>query len=158
MTWDMEMPLRIALVGLALFAGCDKEFCKRRMEIVPGLTWEYYVPLLEDFRPRYSKIVSNRYGVLLEGEVEQIHMTVYTYGFSITCRESCIYVDLLRNVLEDSDAIKMTLTAKKSFVSFDVTTAMGMYVKETHNDFRAAMEALKKRVEAKLKQDGLRRL
>ena len=34
------MSFRIILLGLALLAGCDGEFCKRRMEIVPGMVWE----------------------------------------------------------------------------------------------------------------------
>ncbi len=35
---------------------------------------------------------------------------------------------------------------------------MGMYVKESRQEYLAAMKALKERVEKKLKQDGLRQL
>ncbi len=159
------MAFRILLICLAVCAGCDEYFCKRRMEIVPGMFWEYHAPLLEDFRPRYSRIVSDKHGVIVEGEIGQVHLSFHEYGFTISGKGKsgegkCVYVDLLRNVLDEREATLIALqTEGKSFGgAFEATIAMGVYTKETHNDFLADMEALKKRVEAKLKQDGLRRL
>ena len=161
------MPLRIALVGLVLVTGCGREFCKRRMEIVPGLIWEYYAPLLEQYHsPRHSRIVSDKHGVIVEGGVNEVWFNFHEYGFSINGRgESemgkCVYVDLLRNVIDEREATLIALTGGKgkSFGGvLDAPSAMGLYTEEPRRHFRTAMEALKKRVEAKLKQDGLRRL
>ena len=165
MTGEQKVPFRIALImGLALFAaGCDREFCKRKMEIVPGIAWEYHAPLWEHYASRHSRIVSDKNGVIVEGEINEVHMTLHEYGFTVSGRDGqggmkCVYVDLLRNELDENEATLVSLLGQNKFSSFEVTSAMGMYTKGSHRDYLAAMEALKRRVEAKLKQDGLHSL
>ena len=159
------MSFRIVLAGLVLVAGCGREFCKRRMEIVPGLVWEYYSPLLEySSAHRHSRIVSDKHGIIVEGNMDQVHLCFHEYGFSISGygksgEGKCVYVDLIRNVFDENETTLVALNDGKSFGGvFEATPAMGVYTEEPRRHFRAAMGALKKRVEAKLKQDGLRRL
>ena len=152
------MLFRLVLIGLLFFAGCGSEFCKHRMEIIPGMYWEYHAPLLEYHAPRHSRIVSDKHGIIVEGEVNQVHMTFYEFGFDVSglgkCGEGkCVYVDLLRNVLDENEGKLAALQSHNSFGSFDVTSAMGMYVKASRQEYLAAMKALKERVAKKLTQD-----
>ena len=149
------MSFRIILLGLALLAGCDGEFCKRRMEIVPGMVWEYYSQW-------HSRVVSDKYGIIADGYVQ---LTFYEYGFDIIgnvrdCSESgrWVYVDLVRNVLDGREETHMSLIGCKIFSSYDAGTAMGMFTKEPHLQYLAYMEALKTRVAKKFMQEGVRRL
>ena len=87
------------------------------MEIVPGIVWEYHAPLWEHYALRHSRIVSDKNGILVEGEINEVHMTLHEYGFTVSGRDG-------------QGGMKCV----------------------------AAMEALKRRVEAKLKQEQLRRL
>ncbi len=141
------MPTRIIAIGLLLLTGCDETFCKRRMEIVPGMTWEYYTPW-------HSRIISDKHGTIVEGEV---FITFYELGFDLSGTGKCVYVDLIRNLLDDSEATHISLIGKK-LNSFDAGCAMGMSEEKAHRDFLICMKALKERVERKLLQDGLRRL
>ena len=157
------MLFKIVLIGVMFFAGCGREFCKRRMEIVPGMYWEYNAPLLEYHASRHSRIVSDKHGIIVEGEVHQVHMTFHEYGFDVSgCgksgEEKCVYVDLLRNVFDENVDKLMTEQIHNTFGSFDATSAMGMYEKESHHEYLAAMKALKERVAKKLAQDGVRQL
>ena len=150
------MSFRIILLGLALLAGCDGEFCKRRMEIVPGMVWEYYSQW-------HSRVVSDKYGVIADGYVQ---ITFYKYGFDIIgdvrdCSESgrWVYVDLVRNVLDGREDTHISLIrCDEKFNSYDAGSAMGMFVKEPHHLYLADMEALKERVAKKFMQEGVRPL
>ena len=157
------MLFRVILICLMFFTGCGREFRKCRMEIVPGLYWEYHAPLLEYHAPRHSRIVSDKYGIIVEGEVHQVYMTFYEYGFDVSgygkCgEEKCVYVNLLRNVLDENETTLIALQRHNALGVFEVTSAMGMYKKERRREYLAAMKALKERVEKKLTHDGLRRL
>lgn len=155
------MLFRIVLIGVMFFTGCGREFCKRRMEIVPGMYWEYYAPLLEYNASRHSRIVSDKHGIIVEGEVNQVHMTFYEYGFDVSgCGKNgegkCVYVDLLGNVFDENVGKLVTAQIHNTFGSFNVTSAMGMYEKKSHYGYLAAMKALKERVAKKMTQDGVR--
>lgn len=142
------MPIRMIAIGLLLLTGCDETFCKRRMEIVPGMTWEYHTP-------QYSRIVSDKYGLIVEGEV---FLTFHELGFDISGSGKCVYIDLIRNLLDDRVSTQISLVTGKKFGSFDAGSALGMFTKESHLDYLDSMKALRRRVERKLLQDGLRRL
>ena len=136
-------------IYLLLFAGCDGEFCKRRMEIVPGLVWEYY-------SIHHSRVISDKYGIIADGHV---FMTFHEYGFDVSGGDKLFYVDLTRNTICDNEEVLASLmTSSKMLTSFDASSAMGMFTKESHKDYVAEMEALKKRVEEKMRREGLRRL
>ena len=135
-------------ICLLLFAGCDDEFCKRRMEIVPGLVWEYY-------SIRHSRVVSDKYGILADGDV---FVTFNSYGLNISGGIETIYIDLAGNVIDSKESTQILIGAEQDFGTFDAGYAMGMFTKESHKDYLAEMEALKKRVEEKMKRERLRRL
>ena len=118
------------------------------MEIVPGMTWEYHTP-------QYSRIVSDKYGLIVEGEV---FLTFHELGFDISGSGKCVYIDLIRNLLDDRVSTQISLVTGKKFGSFDAGSALGMFTKESHLDYLDSMKALRRRVERKLLQDGLRRL
>jgi len=133
------MIFRLAILCFLLFVGCDA-WCKRKMVIVPGLTWEYYS--LHD-----SRIVSDKQGVVVEGDV---FLTFHEYGFDVCGGGKCVYVDLRKNVLDDSIETLRSLVAEKSYGSFDASSAMGVFVRDAHLEYLDLMKSLKERVKMKL--------
>ena len=110
------------------------------MVIVPGLTWEYYS--LHD-----SRIISDKLGVVVEGDV---FLTFYEHGFDVCGGGKCVYVDLRKNVLDDSIETLTALVAEKSYGTFDASSAMGMFVRDTHLEYLDLMKSLKERVKMEL--------
>ena len=133
------MIFRLTILCSLLLMGCDA-WCRRRMVIVPGLTWEYYS--LHD-----SRIISDKYGVVVEGDV---FLTFYEYGFDVCGGGKCVYVDLRKNVLDDGIETLTALVAEKSYGTFDASSAMGMFVRDTHLEYLDLMKSLKERVKMEL--------
>lgn len=132
---------KFTLIGcmLLFFLGCDESYCLRKMEIQPGLTWEYY-------SLRHSKVVSDKYGTLLDGE---IYMTFHEFGFDFSGGGKFVYVDVVRNLLDDSVETQIRLISGKKFGTYDASSAIGVFTKDSHKGYLAEMESLKKRLEAK---------
>lgn len=139
--------IRLMFLGMALIAGCIDSICKRRMEIAPGLTMEYYTLY-------HSRIVSRKYGVVAEG---WLSLSFCEYGIDISGGDKGVYVDMLRNVLDESVETRRRVASGCTNV-FDVASAMGIFSKEPHREFLAMMKALKDRVRERQRQDGVRPL
>ena len=129
------MIFRLTILSALLLMGCDS-WGRRRMEIVPGLTWEYHS--LHD-----SRIVSDKHGVVVEGDV---FLTFYEHGFDVCGGGKCVYVDMRKNVLDDSVETLTSLVEEKSYGTFDASSAMGMFVRDTHLEYLDLMKSLKERV------------
>lgn len=134
-----RMIFRLTILCALFLTGCDA-WCRRRMIIVPGLTWEYYS--LHD-----SRIVSDKYGVVVEGDV---FLTFYEYGFDVCGGGKRVYVDLKRNALDDSIEMLTSLVGEKSYGTFDASSAMGMFARDAHLEYLDLMKSLKERVKMKL--------
>ena len=139
---------KVIAICLALFVGCTEEICKRRMELIPGLVWEYY-------STNHSRVVSDKYGIIAEGAV---FITFHDYGFDVSGGGKFVYVDLCRNVLDDRESTHISLSSGSAFSTFDAGYAMGISTEGSHKKYLAEMDALKERVEEKLRREGLRRL
>ena len=142
------MVLRLMFLGMALIAGCGDSVCKRRMEIIPGLTMEYYTPW-------HSRIVSGKYGVIAEGE---LFLAICEYGITITGEGDSVYVDLLRNVLDERIETRRRAESGNTYGSTTVALAMGMFMTKSRREFVRQMKALKERVRERQRQDGVRPL
>ena len=59
---------------------------------------------------------------------------------------------------DDSETTHISLSSGGAFRTFDAGYAMGIFAKESHENYLAEMDALKERVREKLKREGLRRL
>ena len=142
------MVFRLMFLGMALIAGCGDFVCKRRMEIIPGLTMEYYTPW-------HSRIVSGKYGVIAEGE---LFLAICEYGITITGEGDSVYVDLLRNVLDERIETRSRAESGNTYGSTTVALAMGMFMTKSRREFVRQMKALKERVRERQRQDGVRPL
>lgn len=142
------MLYKVIAICLVLFVGCAEEICRRRMELIPGLVWEYY-------SSNHSRVVSDKYGIIADG---MVFITFHDYGFAVSGGDKFAYVDLYRNVLDDSETTHISLSSGSAFRTFDAGYAMGIFAKESHENYLAEMDALKERVREKLKREGLRRL
>ena len=134
--------------GMALIAGCGDSVCKRRMEIVPGLAMEYYTPW-------HSRIVSGKYGVIAEGE---LFLAICEHGLIISGGGGSVYVDLLRNVLDERVETRRRAMSGDTYGSTTVALAMGMFMTNSRWEFVRQIKALKERVRERQRQDGVRPL
>lgn len=134
--------------GMALIAGCGDSVCKRRMEIVPGLAMEYYTPW-------HSRIVSGKYGVIAEGE---LFLAICEHGIIISGGGGSVYVDLLRNVLDERVETRRRAMSGDTYGSTTVALAMGMFMTNSRWEFVRQIKALKERVRERQRQDGVRPL
>ena len=75
-----------------------------------------------------------------------------------SAKQNDVYVDLCRNVLDDRESTHISLSSGSVFSTFDAGYAMGISTDESYKKYLAEMDALKERVEEKLKREGLRRL
>ena len=142
------MVLRLMFFGMALIAGCGDSVCKRRMEIVPGLAMEYYTPW-------HSRIVSGKYGVIAEGE---LFLAISEHGIIISGGGGSVYVDLLRNVLDERVETRRRAMSGDTYGSTTVALAMGMFMTNSRWEFVRQIKALKERVRERQRQDGVRPL
>ena len=142
------MVLRLMFFGMALIAGCGDSVCKRRMEIVPGLAMEYYTPW-------HSRIVSGQYGVIAEGE---LFLAICEHGIIISGGGGSVYVDLLRNVLDERVETRRRAMSGDTYGSTTVALAMGMFMTNSRWEFVRQIKALKERVRERQRQDGVRPL
>ena len=142
------MVLRLMFFGMALIAGCGDSVCKRRMEIVPGLAMEYYAPW-------HSRIVSGKYGVIAEGE---LFLAICEHGIIISGGGGSVYVDLLRNVLDERVETRRRAMSGDTYGSTTVALAMGMFMTNSRWEFVRQIKALKERVRERQRQDGVRPL
>ena len=140
--------LRLMFFGMALIAGCGDSVCKRRMEIVPGLAMEYYTPW-------HSRIVSGKYGVIAEGE---LFLAICEHGIIISGGGGSVYVDLLRNVLDERVETRRRAMSGDTYGSTTVALAMGMFMTNSRWEFVRQIKALKERVRERQRQDGVRPL
>lgn len=131
--------VRVFVLALVLCQGCDNSYL-RKIEILPGLSWEY-----SDVRR--SRIVSEKYGVLVEGET---FVTFYEHGIDVCGGGKCIYFDLVKNVIDDSIETRMLLR-HSGRATFDAPSAMGIFTKESHRDFMAELHSVKCRVKQDVK-------
>lgn len=128
----------LLVAGLAfVMAACVLTNCasKHRMTIIPGMTWEY-------FPPRYSRIVQ-RDKIIAEGN--DLFISFFEHGFGISGGEKFIYVDMRDNSVDDSGAVDFSAVTAKSYAVFDVTSAMGLYMKLPHREFLGCMQKLRER-------------
>ena len=139
---------KVIAICLVLFVGCAEKICRRRMELIPGLVWEYY-------SNNHSRVVSDKYGIIADG---MVFITFHDYGFAVSGGDKFVYVDLYRNVLDDNETTHISLLSESAFCTFDAGYAMGIFTKESHENYLTEMDALKERVGEKLKREGLRRL
>ena len=142
------MVLRLMFFGMALIAGCGDSVCKRRMEIVPGVAMEYYTPW-------HSRIVSGKYGVIAEGE---LFLAICEHGIIISGGGGSVYVDLLRNVLDERVETRRRAMSGDTYGSTTVALAMGMFMTNSRWEFVRQIKALKERVRERQRQDGVRPL
>ena len=142
------MVLRLMFFGMALIAGCGDSVCKRRMEIVPGLAMEYYTPW-------HSRIVSGKYGVIAEGE---LFLAICEHGIIISGGGGSVYVDLLRNVLDERVETRRRAMSGDTYGSTTVALAMGMFMTNSRWEFVRQIKALKEWVRERQRQDGVRPL
>ena len=142
------MVLRLMFLGMALIAGCGDSVCKRRMEIVPGLAMECYTPW-------HSRIVSGKYGVIAEGE---LFLAICEHGIIISGGGGSVYVDLLRNVLDERVETRRRAMSGDTYGSTTVALAMGMFMANSRWEFVRQIKALKERVRERQRQDGVRPL
>lgn len=118
---------------IVILAGCDYAGRGNRMEVIPGMTWEYD-------SMRHSKLVWREHGVGMEGN---LFIDFRQYGFSIVGDSQSLHVDLRTNSpVPDSE----TLGSGKPFGAMDASTALGIFAKETHQLFLDEMAELKNRV------------
>ena len=146
--WESLMVLRLMFLGMALIAGCGDSVCKRRMEIIPGLTMEYYTPW-------HSRIVSGKYGVIAEGK---LFLAICEHGIAITGDGGSVYVDLLGNVLDERDETLRRAESGDTYGTYDAISAIGMSTEISRREFVRQMKALKDRVRERQRQDGVRPL
>lgn len=142
------MVLRLMFLGMALIAGCGDSVCKRRMEIIPGLTMEYYTPW-------HSRIVSGKYGVIAEGK---LFLAICEHGIAITGDGGSVYVDLLGNVLDERVETLRRAESGDTYGTYDAISAIGMSTEMSRREFLAMMKALKDRGRERQRQDGVRPL
>ena len=102
------------------------------MELIPGLVWEYY-------SSNHSRVVSDKYGIIADG---MVFITFHDYGFAVSGGDKFAYVDLYRNVLDDSETTHISLSSGSAFRTFDAGYAMGIFAKESHENYLAEMDAL----------------
>ena len=128
---------RIVFLCCLLFLGCD-ECCLNQMEIIPGVTLEWY-----DYH--YSRVVSKRYGMLAEGE---IFITFYEYGIGFCGRRKSVYVDLINDVIRDGIENQLALKGN-GLVVFDASCAMGVSSRKAYCNFQTELHKLNERVKNK---------
>jgi len=92
---------------------------------------------------------------MVEGNV---FITFHEHGLNISGEGRIIYIDLISNVIDFRETTQKLVGMERGFATFDASSAMGMFTKESHKDYLAVMDALKKRVEEKMRKEGLRRL
>ena len=115
---------KVIAICLVLFVGCAEEICRRRMELIPGLVWEYY-------SSNHSRVVSDKYGIIADG---MVFITFHDYGFAVSGGDKFAYVDLYRNVLDDSETTHISLSSGSAFRTFDAGYAMGIFAKESYEN------------------------
>ena len=139
----------IPLLGFLLFTICCG-CCKREVEIVPGVKWEYY-------SDQYSRLIWDEFGVIAEGRIQ---LMFCDYGLCVTSsgeRDSC-YLDLRRKqVLKFNEAGTNLWSAAGEVFAIDAQTAMGVYSSRGISLFEQARSNLNARLQLRTntRQDNL---
>lgn len=136
---------KIISILILVLAGCAEHTCKRKMVIVPGITWEY-------FSPQYSRVISTRHGVLVEGNV---FISFHEYGFDVSGREKSVYVDLIDDVVDDTEETMIRISKESGYGGMDAASAMGIFTRESRDDYNVKMAELMKRVSDRMTADSV---
>ena len=110
---------------------------------------------MEYYTPWHSRIVSGKYGVIAEGE---LFLAICEHGITISGGGGSVYVDLLRNVLDERVETRRRAESGNTYGSTTVALAMGMFMAKSRWEFVRQMKALKERVREMQRQDGVRPL
>ena len=142
----------IIVLGLAFIAGISMltgglDWCKRKIDIVPGLTWKYY-------SDKYSRLVMEGHGIVAEG---QVRILICDYGlFVISPNERHpTYIDLLEWRVTDITNTGTNLWNNvDALFSTDAASAMGIYDAAGKQLFGQALIDLKMRIRRRHEAQG----
>ena len=132
--------LAIAFVpGISMLTG-GLDWCKRKIDIVPGLTWKYY-------SDKYSRLVMDGHGIVAEG---QVYIQICDYGLCVISPNGRhpTYIDVL-----DWRVVDITNTGTNLWnnagvlFSTDAASAMGIYAGSGKKIFGQALNDLKMRLQ-----------
>lgn len=127
--------LMTAIFLLGIVLGC----CKKEVEVMPGLRWEYY-------SDRYSRLIWDEFGVIAEGRFDFIFCD---YGLCVSRpgRDDSQYLDLIRGrVVKLSEAGTNLWGVVGVVFSIDAPTAMGVYDGSGTRSFEQASSNLNERL------------
>ena len=113
--------------------------CKRELEILPGLKWEYYTD-------NYARLTWDKVGVVATGRFDLVFSDYGLCVFSSNEKDSC-YLDLREQRIKNISDAGTNLWDKVGVVfGIDASTAMGVRSEADKESFGQALMSLKKRL------------
>lgn len=124
------------VVGVCEFTDC-LGFCRREVEIVPGLRWQYC-------SDRFSRLIWDQFGTVADGWLD---LTFCDYGLYVLSRndDSSLYLDLIEKRVVKGKNVGINLL-KSGGLSIDAATAMGIYTNDGKILFEQALSDLRERI------------
>ena len=141
--------LAITIVtGIGVFTDCF-EFCKREIEIIPGLRWRYY-------SERHSCLIWDKFGMIADGRLE---LMFCDYGLYVHSRGdgNSLYLDLLQQRVVKGNKVGANLKNHVGVLfSTDAQAAIGIYSDYGKVLFERALNDLRVRMETARLYEGQR--